>query len=1243
MATNPTAQFTPKQIKEATNKAKLPFGLENIGKRIYDVGADVTGAVQKFTAEQDLAAMKRGQAINPNADYAKKQQQAQAVLNKIKLDSQQRDKDLALQSLKDQGKATLLSDDPKIKDNLKKSEEAYLASTSKSIKEQGDQALKGFRAELEKNGYSEDEIKTHLAEAKKQNELVNQNWVKSQLPQTAANIQSLDQDRTPSAEKLNSLRNDLQKSGLPQAQIDAAVKQASVNRLGSTNKFETGRIVNNIQNLTETDATQRARRQIQNDNSYLGETAIRTIAQPLATYGSELTGLLAAGADLATGNRFNLGQQNATARDNFNQKIGEAIGTGSDLGTIGQQFVGNALPYVANPETAFAKRLGTKAAMQVPKVIRPFVKLGVTEAATDAGTGLIQSVGDLVHEVQAGRLTPQEALTQAPMAVATNTAGDLFAPGVMKVGGKLVGKALNNISLPKLNQSQVEAPIVKAPEVPFAEKPIQETMPKEKGYPSYIGSKARTELKKQLTSAKTIKEIEPLLEQVSALRESKKFAPLKEAAGNKLEALKQKEITGREKAIDQSLGDRKVIAQEKLRQIQEGKVLGESADDVASELEQITQQQRERRLQKAATREGVDLETLKSEHQRQFVVPDVKEAKIPAQEKMAAKEELAKVYKDGLHSQLELAQSPARDAFESVGAKVPKDLEPGQTLGQYLEIKSQKTGKDELANFANSLAKRDIEDGNITQSLIKPEEAGRVSKALDLQAKKTAISDENAMNSMLKEQDFDLERLANAKTQEELIQISNELEAKHPEADDAFYSDVNAIMEARSSYLEQKPKQIETPKSQGLESRGLREKRLSSESTQGIPPEAIEQAKSPSSESSQSGQKALTGQEVKSFQEPLDSGSGKGSNTNIPTKEADLATPKNKVDAEVVASGSAFDTAKKLNIKGIKPTTKPEIIEKKVEQHFASENAARYLQAGKDSGLPQYGNVSEAAAKVFASRIHENLFLVDDRAWTFNGRGMPEAENVFVSGGLLKAGDNKYVHEFTPAGKELARETIINAKNGRVKQQALEAKKNNFETQRASNAPEPSQGAETGKTKTRKGFKTQQANEFIPDEVKNQEKFKESAKYEQKSMKKGVDLAEEKTKADLDKELSSVLAKDKWEAEDIASSRVLTKKLSEAGRYEEAASVLIRTQEELTKAGQIASFGKLFASQDPEVVEYIARRQMKNTWSEHQQLKVKEQTKAVMNEMKKLKEAYGKDFKKYILKSIDEDFGRVCG
>ena len=108
---------------------------------------------------------------------------------------------------------------------------------------------------------------------------------------------------------------------------------------------------------------------------------------------------------------------------------------------------------------------------------------------------------------------------------------------------------------------------------------------------------------------------------------------------------------------------------------------------------------------------------------------------------------------------------------------------------------------------------------------------------------------------------------------------------------------------------------------------------------------------------------------------------------------------------------------------------------------FAEDNAARYLESGKKSGLPQYANLDEKAVRKLARQVQANEFVIDPMSWTFNGRasGGGADHTDLVESGLLNPPNNAQKYPLTRVGKEFAKEALLNIKNGRIDQQVKES------------------------------------------------------------------------------------------------------------------------------------------------------------------------------------------------------------
>src|SRR5690606_7437552 len=111
-----------------------------------------------------------------------------------------------------------------------------------------------------------------------------------------------------------------------------------------------------------------------------------------------------------------------------------------------------------------------------------------------------------------------------------------------------------------------------------------------------------------------------------------------------------------------------------------------------------------------------------------------------------------------------------------------------------------------------------------------------------------------------------------------------------------------------------------------------------------------------------------------------------------------------------------------LGIKGLRVGMKQDALKQRVKAFLAGERAAKLVEAGKKTDLPQYQGVPDAAVRDFAELVDANQYSIDtsDAAWVLDARGMSGID-ALVESGLLNEGDAKYKHTLTPVGKEIAR------------------------------------------------------------------------------------------------------------------------------------------------------------------------------------------------------------------------------
>ena len=134
---------------------------------------------------------------------------------------------------------------------------------------------------------------------------------------------------------------------------------------------------------------------------------------------------------------------------------------------------------------------------------------------------------------------------------------------------------------------------------------------------------------------------------------------------------------------------------------------------------------------------------------------------------------------------------------------------------------------------------------------------------------------------------------------------------------------------------------------------------------------------------------------------------------NIAQSSAEPAPPKTEKEAKARREAKQAEKAEKAR-----------------QANEAGERAARLIAAGKESGLPQYQGIDEKVAGRFAQLLHQHPFSLDTSSsggWEFNARGMGDVD-AYVKGGLLEAGNSRYIHRLTGVGKELAHNQLLRQK-----------------------------------------------------------------------------------------------------------------------------------------------------------------------------------------------------------------------
>lgn len=174
-----------------------------------------------------------------------------------------------------------------------------------------------------------------------------------------------------------------------------------------------------------------------------------------------------------------------------------------------------------------------------------------------------------------------------------------------------------------------------------------------------------------------------------------------------------------------------------------------------------------------------------------------------------------------------------------------------------------------------------------------------------------------------------------------------------------------------------------------------------------------------------SARQAASAENFELGQDPMASLSGQASIFDAP-QELAKAQAKTAPKQETAAGKDGyFDRAKALGIKGLRVGMKQDALKQRVKAFLAGERAAKLVEAGKKTDLPQYQGVPDAAVRDFAELVDANQYSIDtsDAAWVLDARGMSGID-ALVEADLLNEGDAKYKHTLTPVGKEIARRLL---------------------------------------------------------------------------------------------------------------------------------------------------------------------------------------------------------------------------
>lgn len=451
----PWQKVSDKDLKKANEDdffGKLGKNIQSAGKQVFDAGADTTKAFFDAVDKNQIKNLQnRAKANLPgeksvNPELKKLQQN----VKQREIDSAQRTRDLEGDKAASQGKATLITDKPKIFKNIAKKEVKRAKETPAYYNNYVNQAVGAYEKQLrDTKQYSEDDINQFVGQART-------------MAQQKVNEVGK-QDINESKNLVNSLANDGGESvgGFNVERANIGFDQAEGKNVGLARQIKASPIL---------------------------ETGVR-IAKPIVQTVNNVGGLIQSaedqtigrGINLLTGRGFKAGdiaQKQLKAEQQLKnalpsvggENIADAVDVEQNLGTAGQQFLGQTLPYLVAPETALAKGGGALAARQVGRgLLRKVVGAGVKEGLADTPLSVAQTLGDLNTQVLEGKMTYEQALQQAPSAIAMNAVGDFVGAGALKGAGDLVGKGLKNLNVPKAPQTP-QTPVNQAlPETPVAQ------------------------------------------------------------------------------------------------------------------------------------------------------------------------------------------------------------------------------------------------------------------------------------------------------------------------------------------------------------------------------------------------------------------------------------------------------------------------------------------------------------------------------------------------------------------------------------------------------------------------------------------------------------------------------------------------------------------------------------------------------------------------------------------------------
>lgn len=420
-----TQGYVPSQA--ILKKAAAPR-FEDFAGNVFNGGVSslqdlFSGGANRADANQ-IKSLKAAQSIIPNRNNVLDANNLLVNIAGRVSDQQSRKTAQTENKLVSLGRASKLTDKPKIVNRIASEEAKSIDSARLDLDRQGKEALTQFEKQLrDSNSFDDNEIQDALNSARQQIGSKNKELVLGEAKKTTQFL-----DKTGGMNPIESAAfkaNELTSAvgGQPSIQAQAlpiAAKAAAIYQGGGAPLVRTaGQILSAPENLMKQ-----------------------------VGYQPEKPGLLKFAGDYLQGVNQNVQESpQLQMLQNQNPIVAGASG-----------FVGESIPFMIAPEGALARNaaastIKTLAKVGTPSIMKKIAGAAIKEGVQDTGLSALQTGSDLLSQVDSGALTKEQALSQLPSQLAMNAAGDFVGAGVLRGAGDLAGKALKGqIKLPEMPQ-----------------------------------------------------------------------------------------------------------------------------------------------------------------------------------------------------------------------------------------------------------------------------------------------------------------------------------------------------------------------------------------------------------------------------------------------------------------------------------------------------------------------------------------------------------------------------------------------------------------------------------------------------------------------------------------------------------------------------------------------------------------------------------------------------------------------